>query len=136
MHVYSPSYIQNHVHFALAQKNPQSKVIYTRKTIMIIQVLADIGCIHRYLIASNKLSKYNNYNIWLTIFLYNNTPFFKSFRLLSTPSRRYTISYKALRILSVSIGASTIILSTSFGLITHEDALERRIGGLLLYILS
>jgi ribosomal protein S8 len=103
---------------------------------MIIQILADIGCIHRYLITNNNSNKYNNHIIWLTIFLYNNTPFFKSFRLLSTPSRRYTISYKALRILSTSIGASTIILSTSFGLITHEDALERHVGGLLLFILS
>ena len=63
MHVYSPSYIQNHVHFALAQKNPQSKIIYTRKTIMIIQILADIGCVHRYLVTNNKLTKYNNYTI-------------------------------------------------------------------------
>jgi ribosomal protein S8 len=136
MHVYSPSYIQNHVHFALAQKNPQSKVVYTRKTIMIIKMLAEIGCIHRFLITNNPCKKNYNYTIWLTIFLYNNTPFFKSFRLLSTPSKHYTISYKALRILYTSIGASTIILSTSFGLITHKEALDKHIGGLLLFILS
>jgi len=136
MHVYSPSYIQNHVHFALAQKNPQSKVMYTRKTIMIIKVLAEIGCIHRFLISSSIYKKNPKYIIWLTIFLYNNTPFFKSFRLLSTPSKHYTISYKALRILSTSIGASIIILSTSYGLITHKEALEKHIGGLLLFILS
>ena len=136
MHVYSPSYIQNHVHFALAQKNPQSKVIYTRKTIMIVKVLAEIGCIHRFLVSGSIHKKSSKYTIWLTIFLYNNTPFFKSFRLLSTPSKHYTISYKALRILSTSIGASTIILSTSSGLITHKEALERHTGGLLLFILS
>ena len=136
MHVYSPSYIQNHVHFALAQKNPQSKVIYTRKTIMIIRILAEIGCIHKFLITSNTYKKNCKYTIWLTIFLYNNTPFFKSFRLLSTPSKHYTIPYKALRILSTSIGASTIILSTSSGLITHKEALNKHIGGLLLFILS
>ena len=136
MHVYSPSYVQNHIHFALAQRNPQSKIVYTRKTMMIVQILAEIGCIHRFIITNNKQLKHSNYTIWLTIFLYNNTPFFKSFRLLSTPSKHYTISYKALRILTSSIGASTIVLSTSRGLITHNDALEKRIGGLLLYILS
>jgi ribosomal protein S8 len=136
MHVYSPSYVQNHIHFALAQRNPQSKIVYTRKTIMIVQILAEIGCIHRFIITNNKQLKHSNYTIWLTIFLYNNTPFFKSFRLLSTPSKHYTISYKALRILTSSIGASTIVLSTSTGLITHNDALKKRVGGLLLYILS
>ena len=63
MHVYSPSYIQNHVHFALAQKNPQSKVIYTRKTIMIVKVLAEIGCIHRFLVSGSIHKKSSKYTI-------------------------------------------------------------------------
>lgn len=136
MYIDPASYVQNHVHFALAQKNPQSKLIYTVKTISIVKLLTHIGCIHRFLIIRNSKVGINQLSIWVTIFFYRNTPFFKSFRLLSTPSKRYTITVKALRLLNQSIGASTIILSTSYGLLTHQTALERGVGGLLLFILS
>ena len=136
MHIHSPAYIQNHVSFALAQQNPQTKLMYTKKNLNIIRILADIGCVHRFFITqSNKLNP-NSLVIWLTVFLYKNTPFFKSFRLLSTPSRQYTITAQALRILNTSLGSSTIILSTSDGLITHQSAIYKGIGGLLLFILS
>jgi ribosomal protein S8 len=136
MNVHIPSYIQNHVHFALAQQNPQSKLLYTKKTAIIVKMLAEIGCIHRFIVVNSSKFKTPQYFIWLSVFLYKNTPFFKSFRLVSTPSKRYTVSYKALNLLTSSIGASVIILSTSQGLVTHRQALKKKIGGLLLYILS
>ena len=136
MHIHSPAYVQNHVHFALAQKNPKSQLVYSKKIITIVKILSDIGCIHRFLITQSTFNHRPQLLIWLSIFMYNNTAFFKSLRLLSTPSRQYTITYKALRILTTSIGASTIVLSTSLGLITHQKALCQGIGGLLLFILS
>jgi ribosomal protein S8 len=136
MNTHIPAHVQNHLHFALSQQNPQTKILYTKKTAMIIKILSDIGCVHRFLVLNHSKSLKVKYFIWLSVFFYKNTPFFKSFRLISTPSKRCTISYKALSLLSLSIGSSVIILSTSQGLITHREALKKKTGGLLLYILS
>ena len=136
MNVHIPAHIQNHIHFALAQQNPYSSLSYTKKTLTIVKILSEVGCIHRFLVLNSSKSKSKPYVIWLSIFIYKHTPFFKSFRLISTPSKHYTITYKALSILSLSIGASIILLSTSEGIITHRQALQKHIGGLLLYIIS
>lgn len=58
MNIHVPARIQNHIHFALAQQNPQTKILFTKKTSVIIKMLAEIGCIHRYVIltSSNRIS--------------------------------------------------------------------------------
>ena len=134
MFLNKPAYIQNHIAFALAQQNPITQLKYTKKSFIIIKVLQVVGCIHRFFIKTpvNNFQK----SIILSILLYKNTPFFKSFRLLSTPTKQYNITYKALKILTLSLGVSTIILSTSKGLLTHKQALQYKIGGQLLYIIS
>lgn len=134
--VHKPAYIQNHVHFALAQKNPHTKIIYTKKILNIVKVLVEAGCINHFLITRSVNNTVMKYNISLTILFYKNIPFFSSFRLLSTPTKKFTITYKALQTLAPSLGSSTLILSTSFGLITHSQALKKHIGGLLLFIVS
>ena len=134
--IHKPSYVQNHIHFALAQKNPYSKIIYTKKIFTIVKMLSEIGCINKFLLISSNTNNPNKYNILLTILFYNNIPFFSSFRLLSTPTKKFTITHTALKTLSPSLGLSTIILSTSAGLITHKQALKKSIGGLLLFIVS
>ena len=126
MNIHIPSRVQNHIHFALAQQNPQTKLLYTKKTAVIVKILSEIGCIHRYIILNSSNYASSHYFIWLSVFFYKNTPFFKSFRLISTPSKRYTVTYKALTLLSISIGSSVIILSTSQGLITHKQALKKK----------
>lgn len=134
MFLNKPAYIQNHIAFALAQQNPITRLKYTKKSFIIIKILQAVGCIHRFFIKTPR----NNFqkSIILSILFYKNTPFFKSFRLLSTPTKQYNITYKALRILTLSLGVSTIILSTPKGLLTHKQALQYKIGGQLLYIIS
>ena len=133
---HKPAYVQNHIHFALAQRNPCSKLIYTKKIFTIIKILTQIGCINKFLLTRSSTKSFNNFSILLTILFYKNVPFFSSFRLLSTPTKRYTITYKALSTLNQSLGVSTIILSTPSGLITHNQALKKQQGGLLLFIVS
>jgi ribosomal protein S8 len=109
MNYYKPNQIQNHFHFALSQKNPYSRIMYTKYTLYIIRILAASGCIHKYNIGRIFFKKKYRYYIGLTVLMYRNTPFFKSMRLVSTPSNQYNISYKALRITSLSIGNSVIL---------------------------
>jgi ribosomal protein S8 len=136
MTLYKPALIQNHIQFAISQQNPYSWIPYTTQVINILRVLNKLGCIHKYYIFKVNTKNIIHYRIGLTVFMYKNTPFFKSFRLVSTPSKKYTISYKALRILQISLGASTLVLSTSLGIISHQEALLRQVGGNILFILS
>ena len=133
---HKPAYLQNHIHFALNQQNPSSKIIYSKQTIKLVRMLQNIGCIHRFLITKNTNLSLQTNLIHLTVFFYKNTPFFKSFRLISTPSKQYRTTLSALRLLSKTLGSSTLILSTSKGLLTHESAIQRGTGGTLLFILS
>ena len=136
MFLNKPAYIQNHISFALSQQNPITKLKYTKKTFLIIKILQSIGCIHRFLLKNIFTNRQRKKYILMSILLYKNTPFFKSFRLLSTPTKQYNITYKALKLLRLSIGTSTIILSTSKGLLSHKQALYYKVGGQLLYIIS
>jgi ribosomal protein S8 len=56
--------------------------------------------------------------------------------LVSTPSRRHTISLKSLKTTAGSIRSSIIILSTPYGVVDHREALRLRTGGLILCFIS
>lgn len=43
------------------------------------------------------------------------------------------IKLQALKLLNKTIGGSSLILNTSNGLLTHRDALEQGVGGVLIY---
>ncbi len=133
---HKPAYVQNHIHFALNQQNPSSKIIYSRQTVRLVRMLQGIGCIHRFLILKDFGVSLQSHSIYLTVFFYKNTPFFKSFRLISTPSKQFRTTLNALKLLSKSLGSSTLIISTSRGLLTHDNAIKYGIGGTLLFILS
>jgi ribosomal protein S8 len=70
----------------------------------------------------------------MSIPFYRNTPFFKSIRLISTPSKKHQISLKSLSLLNKTLKASILILSTNKGIITHHDALKFKVGGLALCV--
>lgn len=55
---------------------------------------------------------------------------------MSTPSKRFNVKLKTLKIMDISIGKSLIILETSRGFITHKEALRLGISGKLLLFLS
>lgn len=69
-------------------------------------------------------------------FFYKKTTFYKCVRLVSTPSKAFTVTLKTLQILTHAIGESTIILETSIGFITNRDALKRKLGGRILLVIS
>ena len=69
-------------------------------------------------------------------FIYKKSSFFKSIKLISTPSKIFTVKLKALLIIQKSLGGSILLLETSKGIITHKEALNLKIGGKLLCTLS
>ena len=72
--------------------------------------------------------------IILTIPFFKQKPFFKSIKLISTSSKKYNISLKALKLISNSLRSSFAILSTPYGVITHTEAIRLKTGGLLLCV--
>lgn len=124
------AHIQNQISFATSQINPITQINHSKYNLNIVKILNKVGLIHRFYI--NNFSK----SIYITLFYYNYIPFFKSFRILSTSTKVYNISYKALKLMSLSIGTSTLIISSSKGLITHQNALKYKIGGKLLFLIS
>lgn len=67
---------------------------------------------------------------------YKSQPFFKSVRLVSSSSRKYTLSLKSLIILQKSLKSSILILSTPKGILTHKEAIKFKVGGLGICFIS
>ena len=71
-----------------------------------------------------------------TPYFYKQTSFFKYIRLISTISKKFTVTFKALTIINKSLKNSLLLIETSKGIISHKEALRLRVGGLILCILS
>ena len=96
-------------------------------------MLYRVGAIKNYI--TIKMS-HNNHKIIFSPSFYKNTPNYKNIRYVSTPSKKHTVSLKALRMLQTALKASILILSTSYGLVTHTEAIKLRVGGVIICVLS
>jgi len=74
--------------------------------------------------------------IFINLIFFKNTPFFKSLRLVSTPSKKHVTTLKALGVINQSIKSSVLILSTPYGIVDHKEALKMGTGGTILCIAS
>lgn len=92
-----------------------------------------VGAVRNYVVIN---SKRNNDKIILTPSFYKNSPFYKNIRYVSTPSKKHTVTLKALRLLKTAIRASILVLSTPYGLVTHKEAIRLKTGGIIICILS
>lgn len=70
--------------------------------------------------------------ILIKLLYFKNLKVNKNIKLITKPSRTYYISLKALNLLNKRSGTSLYILSTSRGIFTHKEALEKKISGFLL----
>jgi len=108
-------------------------MLYNKKTLKFISLLSKLGYLSYTLLrGKGNIKKY----LMFTPFFFKSSSFYGSLSLISTPSRKYTVTLKALFILSRSLKSSFLILETSKGLLTHKDALKLRIGGFMLCLLS
>jgi ribosomal protein S8 len=130
------SYVVNHFNLVNSKKQVKKTIVLTKKTLRLVTVLHSQGVINHFLIHKSTLSGVPKYYITFSPLFYKSTPFFKNVRLVTTPSRKHTISLTALRMASHSVRSSVILLSTSQGIIPHTEALNLQIGGLILCILD
>lgn len=124
----SNAYVTNHLNIAISRKLLRIRIVYAKSTIKLVKILFSIGVIKNFTVVKSV----RGYYIWLTPFFYKGVCFFKSLRLISTSSKKFYITYRALRLLSRSVGSSIYIVSTSKGLMTHYECLRCKIGGILL----
>ena len=139
----SYAYVVNHLNLAISKKKLRIRFKYTRKTLELTKALFNIGYVSNYsivaetqILTSSGLPNSKNSWIYVNTIFFKNTPFFKSLRLVSTPSKKHTTTLKALRVINVSIKSSIIILSTPYGIIDHREALRIGTGGTILCIAS
>ena len=132
MNYSSYSYVINHVNLTLGSKKPQTTIKYSTKNYSLIYLLYKLGCINNFYIHSTKKKNLLLKYLTFSIFFYKNSPFFKQIKLVSSLSKKHTITYQSLKILNQSLGNSFLILSTVQGLLTHQEALLKKIGGLIL----
>lgn len=108
-------------------KNLIFKINYTKKIINFVNVLKKFNIIHKFIIIKNN----NRFFIKIYIFYYKNKKIGSNFKLISKPSKSFPISLKALKLLSLRSGNSIFLISTPEGILSHQNAIKKKIGGLL-----
>jgi ribosomal protein S8 len=78
----------------------------------------------------------NKFYIKIYLYYYKNKIISNNFKILSTPSKSFFLSYKSLRLLSKRTSSSIFILSTDKGILSHKQALNQKLGGLVLGFFS
>lgn len=133
---YNPvAYLINHVNIATTRKKPKIKLLVSKKMLPLLRALHKIGCVSRYVYLTKYKKHLHLRYVILTIPFFKQRPFFKSIRLVSTPSKKYNVSLKALHLISNSLRSSFAILSTPYGVVTHKEAIKLKTGGLIICII-
>ena len=133
---YNPvAYLINHVNIATTRKKPKIKLLISKRMLPLLKALHRIGCVSRYVYITKYKKHLRLDYVILTVPFFKQRPFFKSIRLVSTPSKKYNVSLKALTLISNSLRSSFAILSTPYGVITHKEAIKLKTGGLLICII-
>ncbi len=96
---------------------------------MLLKALFNLGLVSNYYFSKN-FKKEKLLNIFPTY--HRLTPLTKHFKIISTPSHTLFISYKALRLLNKRVGTAYYLLSTPLGIISHKEAIKKKIGGALI----
>lgn len=109
-----------------AQKKVSLNILYSRKAVILLKVLHNLGCISNFYFYKNKNKLIKIFPVY-----YKRLSMSKNINILSTPSRTFFVSYKALLLLNKKTGSSIYLLSTSKGVISHKTAISLKIGGVL-----
>lgn len=115
----------NHLKINIAKKRYFFDVLTNAKILNLINVLYRINVVRRFVRLRG-----NKYRIYLTWFDKHSNPF-----TLKTVNRSHNfvrIKARSLKILANHTLTSHLILSTSKGLITHQEALKHKVGGFLI----
>jgi ribosomal protein S8 len=129
---YNFSYILNLININKLKKNLHFFIIFTKKNYYFVKILKKFNVIHDY-----KLIKKNNFNfIKINLFFYKNKSISSTIKIISKPTKVFLISYESLKLLNKKCGSSIFLISTSKGVMSHNDAIKLKIGGFLLLFFS
>lgn len=121
-------YLLNLININKAQKSLYFNIILTKKTLNYVRIVYQLNYISKYEIISIDEKKF----IRLYLNYFNLLNVGKDFKIFSKPSHRFFISLKSLKLLNKRAGLSIYLISTSFGIISHKEAIFKKIGGMLL----
>lgn len=136
MPYYTNAYVANHVNILLSRKQKCVQIVLTKKTLRLIRVFYKNAVVKNYIIIEKVVKNKKIRFIRFSGLFFKNESYFKGVRLVSTPSKKHTISLKGLNLLKKISGTSLIILETSRGIISHVDALKLGVGGLILCVVG
>lgn len=132
MHSYTYSHTINHLNLITTKKNAKVKILINRRGLTLLRALHEVGCVSKFIISKGYVRKTLRTYAYISAPFYKNTAFFKSVRVVSTPSKHHQISLRGLKLITHSLNASIMLLSTSGGIITHREALKLGVGGKIL----
>jgi len=114
--------------FNISLKNKKLFFLITLspKFLILATFFKKLGLIKNFLIL-NKFSKVKILKI--SFFFIKSLPIVNYIRLISTSSKIYIISYASLRLLTKKTKNSLFLISTSRGLLNHNDAIKIKTGG-------
>jgi ribosomal protein S8 len=124
---YTFSYAINAVNLAASHRDLKYKILCTRKVLRFIKIFRHINYITRFAI----IKQNNQLYVAISPFYFRGQKPFKSFRLVSKPSRAYYVSLEALRLLNKRSGGTIYLISTSHGIVTSLEAVKKKISGYL-----
>lgn len=123
----SYAFLINHVNIVASKKHRWITIQLTKKSLRLLPLFKKYGLVNSSLMVCPKKKTFK-----ISPFVYKGSPFFKGVRLISTPSKVFTIKIKTLNILTKSLGSTILLIETSRGVVTHSEALKLNIGGRLL----
>lgn len=128
---YTFSYVLNMININKARKSLYFDLLFTSKTIKFVKLFNRLNYIFRYEMLKDK-------KIFIRIYLTysNSVNLGKNFKIISKPSHKFYVTCQSLRLLQKKTGDSVFIISTSYGLLTHKEALTQNTGGLVLGFFS
>ncbi len=124
-------YLINQINLNAAKKNFKFHIVFNKTNLSLLKVLSKFGVVLSYSLTKEK----SFFKIVVYIYYFKNILFFKNFQQISTSSKSFYITSQMLFLLSKRSANSIFLLSTSYGVISQQEALKKNIGGKLLLLL-
>ena len=132
LYTYNISYIINLININKLKKKLTFNIFFTRKNLYFINFLKNFNFIHKYTLIKIKNKTY----IKVFLYYYKNKLICNNFKLISSPSKSFFLSYKSLRLISKRTASSVFVLSNDKGIVSHRTALRDKKGGLIVGFFS
>lgn len=118
----------------VAKKNLFFKISLNEQELRLIQLLTKQGTVRRFFKLHKTVGFRDMYLIYPnhTIAINNNL----QITLFNRKADHITVSLSALKLINQATGSSSFVLKTDKGLLTHQDAIKYKVGGILLCLLQ